>query len=293
MTIEVTPILSALFVSPWFAAAGAILASIPIIIHILNRRRFKTVRWAAMEYLLQAMRKNRRRLKFEQWVLLAARCLLILLMGMALARPLGCENSTIAALGGQRTALHVLVIDNSYSMAYEANRPDAKTHLDQAKLMAKKLIDRLSAGNEAVMVITASAPIEKDKSTDPHAATPKPTYDLQTARGAIDRIEQTAAATDLDGALQLAIRTATEEGKIPTKRLYVFTDGTRSAFEGANGKAIEALKQTGPQLAQHFGKPWVTLLGRPGQWNQTVLDVSPASNLVTTKFSSGFTTLVR
>src|SRR5436190_5113404 len=135
---SLSPMLAAWFVAPWFAVAGAALASIPIIIHILNRRRFKTIRWAAMEYLLQAMRKNRRRLKFEQWVLLAARCLLILLMGMALARPLGCENSSIAALGGQRTALHIFVIDNSYSMAYEANRPDAKTHLDQAKLMAKK-----------------------------------------------------------------------------------------------------------------------------------------------------------
>src|SRR5438445_9312293 len=100
-------ILAAFFVSPWFAVAGTILASIPIIIHILNRRRFKVVHWAAMEYLLQAMRKNRRRLKFEQWLLLVMRCLLIFLMGMALARPLGCDNTSIAGLGGQRTALHV------------------------------------------------------------------------------------------------------------------------------------------------------------------------------------------
>src|SRR6185503_4097407 len=126
-------ILAAFFVSPWFVAAGSALASIPIIIHILNRRRFKVIRWAAMEYLLQAMRKNRRRLKFEQWILLAMRCLLIFLMGLALARPLGCENNSIAALGGQRTALHVIVIDNSYSMAYESgDRSNAKTHLDQA-----------------------------------------------------------------------------------------------------------------------------------------------------------------
>src|SRR6266566_8175886 len=235
--------LASMFVSPWFAVAGAALASIPIIIHIRNRRRFKVVRWAAMEYLLQAMRKNRRRLKFEQWLLLAIRCLLIFLMGLALARPLGCEINTIAALGGQRTALHVFVIDNSYSMAYEpGGRPDAKSHLDQAKLMAKRLIDRLAAGNEEVMVITASSPIDKDKTIDPHAATPKPTYDLQSARAAIDSIEQTAAATDLDGAFQLALRTAKEENKLPTKRLYVFTDGTRSAFErsafeGDSGKA--------------------------------------------------------
>jgi hypothetical protein len=292
-------ILAAWFVAPWFAFAGAALASIPIIIHILNRRRFKTVRWAAMEYLLQAMRKNRRRLKFEQWLLLAIRCLLIFLMGLALARPLSCDSSTIAALGGQRTALHVFVIDNSYSMAYEpGGRPDAKTHLDQAKLMAKRLIDRLSAGNEEVMVITASSPIDKDKTIDPHAATPKPTYDLQSARAAIDRIEQTAAATDLDGAFQLALRTAKEESKLPTKRLYIFTDGTRSAFErsafeGDSGKAVEALKQTGPQLAQAFGKPNLFILGKPGQWNQAVLKLDPATNLVTTKFSADFVAQVK
>src|SRR4051812_21758909 len=151
-------ILAAFFVSPWFAVAGTVLASIPIIIHILNRRRFKTVRWAAMEYLLQAMRKNRRKLKFEHWLLMAMRCLLLLMMGLALARPNSCENSTGASVGGRRTALHVFVIDNSYSMAYEpGGRPDAKSHLDQAKLMAKKMIDNMQGGSEEVMIITASS----------------------------------------------------------------------------------------------------------------------------------------
>src|SRR3954465_2672159 len=140
--------LAAAFISPWFFWAGVVAVSIPIAIHLLNRRRFKTVHWAAMEYLLQAMRKNRRRLKFEQWLLLACRCLLIFLMGLALARPLGCDNPTIAALGGRRTALHVFVIDNSYSMGYEVNRPDARTHLDHAKVLARRLLDKLSAGNE-------------------------------------------------------------------------------------------------------------------------------------------------
>lgn len=287
-------ILAAWFVSPWFAVAGTVLASIPIIIHILNRRRFKTVRWAAMEYLLQAMRKNRRRLKFEHWLLMAMRCLLIFLMGLALARPLGCDNSTVAALGGQRTALHVFVIDNSYSMAYEpGGRPEAKSHLDQAKLMAKKMIDRLAAGNEEIMVITASSPIDKERATDPHAATPKPTYDLQSARAAIDRIEQTAAGTDLDGALQLAIRIAEEESKIPNKRLYIFTDGTRGAFEGDNGKAIEALKETGPQLVKHFDQRSLFALGRPGQSNQAVLSIAPMVNLVTTKYGADFSATVK
>src|SRR3954469_7713097 len=151
-------VLAAGFVTPAFVGAGLLLASIPIIIHLLNRRRFKTIDWAAMDFLLRAMRKNRRRVRFEQWLLLAVRCSVLLLLGLALARPLGCEDTSIAALAARRSGLHVIVIDNSYSMSYEADRPDAKTHLDQAKLMAKRLIDRFSTGGESVAIITAAQP---------------------------------------------------------------------------------------------------------------------------------------
>src|SRR5215210_6923019 len=89
-------ILAVGFVTWGFAVAGILTMAIPIIIHILNRRRFKTVTWAAMEFLLRAMRKNRRRLRFEQWVLLATRCLVVFLLGMALARPLACERASLA-----------------------------------------------------------------------------------------------------------------------------------------------------------------------------------------------------
>src|SRR6476661_5639941 len=114
------------FVSFPMARVAARLISIPIIIHILNRRRFKTITWAAMEFLLRAMRKNRRRLKFEQWLLLATRCLLIFLLGLALARPLGCESGALAQFG-RHTALNVFIIDNSYSLAYANSHPEAKT----------------------------------------------------------------------------------------------------------------------------------------------------------------------
>src|SRR5215213_11112263 len=89
------------FATPAFALAGLALAAIPIIIHFLNRRRFKTVPWAAMEFLLRAMRKNRRRLRFEQWILLATRCLVLVLVATALARPMGCQDTSLAALAGQ------------------------------------------------------------------------------------------------------------------------------------------------------------------------------------------------
>src|SRR5215468_5273720 len=104
-------ILATAFISPAFFAAGILLASIPIIIHILNRRRFKTVNWAAMEFLLRALRRNRRRLRFEQWLLLAVRCMVLFLLGLALARPMGCTDTTLANFAARRSGLHVIVVD--------------------------------------------------------------------------------------------------------------------------------------------------------------------------------------
>src|SRR5437762_14079700 len=64
-------------------AAGA--ASIPIIIHLLNRNRFRVVTWAAMRFLLAAQRKNTPRMRLEQFLLLAVRTLLVLLLVLAMA----------------------------------------------------------------------------------------------------------------------------------------------------------------------------------------------------------------
>ncbi|HMB95990.1 MAG TPA: BatA domain-containing protein [Tepidisphaeraceae bacterium] len=269
------------FITPAFAAAGIALASIPIIIHILNRRRFKTVDWAAMNFLLQALRKNRRRLRFEHWLLLAVRCCVLLFLGLALARPMGCDQSSLATIAAQRSGLHVLVIDNSYSMAYEADRPDAKTHLDQAKLLAKKLIDRLSAGGESVAIITAAHPAS--------AIIARPTFDLEGAKNAIDHIEQSYSDTDLLGALQKALEIGREEKAQPTKNLYLFTDSTRSAWETSQPDAFAAVGKdlAGVYRITHFN------LAKPGQWNDAILSVKPSQNLVRSQFDNDFQAMIR
>src|SRR5688572_5075979 len=267
-------ILAAGFVTPAFFFAGLALAAIPIIIHILNRRRYKTVNWAAMDFLLRAMKKNRRRLKFEQWILLATRCLLVFLVATALARPIGCKDTTLAAIAGQRSGLHVIVIDNSYSMAYEAGRPDAPTHLDRAKQLAKELIETFAAGGESVSVVVASRPAS--------AVLAAPTYDIAAARDAVDRVQQSFGATDLLGALRLAGEIGQKEKNPGEKRLYVISDATRSAWETSEADAI---RQLAPQLAQTFRITHFNL-GRRDQWNQAVLAVRPGGNLVTNALSS-------
>ncbi len=270
------------FLSPAFAVAGLICAGLPILIHILNRRRYRTIDWAAMEFLLRALRKNRKRLRFEQLLLLATRCLVLAMLGFALARPLSCANSSLAGVG-QTSALHVFIIDNSYSMAYEADRPDAKTHFEHAKHLAEQMIDRLSAGGESVAVITASRPAA--------AILERPTYDLQEARSIIERIPQSYGGTDLSEAIRLAIDIGHENARQTNKNLYLFTDATRSAWQTP---ASAGLKAQGAELANLFHITLFNLSQGP-QWNQAVLDVHPAANLVTVKnnFGSDFIATVR
>src|SRR5713101_6730815 len=98
------------FLNPIFFWVGVGAISAPIIIHLINRMRYRRIRWAAMEFLLKSQKKNRRRLIIEQLILLLLRILLVLLAAFLVARYV---MSATAAGGG---TTHVLVIDNTPSM---------------------------------------------------------------------------------------------------------------------------------------------------------------------------------
>ena len=76
-----------MLLNPAMAWIGAGAVSVPIIIHLLNKRKFEHVVWAAMRFLRISVEQNQRRLRVEDLILLALRCLLLFLLGLALARP--------------------------------------------------------------------------------------------------------------------------------------------------------------------------------------------------------------
>jgi Mg-chelatase subunit ChlD len=259
------------FLAPSLLALGIALTAIPIVIHFLNRRRYKTVQWAAMSYLLAAMKSNRRRLRFESLLLLLARCAVLALLGLAIARPLGCSDSKWAALAGRQAGLHILVIDDSYSMAYEAGRPDAPTQLDQARRVAKQVIARLESGTHEVAVIRAGAPAR---------VLVRPTPDLDAAADAIDRIEQSFVGTDVAGAFRAAAELAEADKSSVNKTLHLITDCTNSAM---------TLDPKLPETAQAMAarcRLMVYNLGLSTQWNQSVVGLSATDALVRVGFGS-------
>src|SRR5881397_3453141 len=95
-----------LFLNPWSMVAGGALISSPIIIHLINRMRFKRVRWAAMEFLLKAQKKQQRKLIIMQLLLLLLRILLVLLAALLVAQ------LTFRAFGmqGPSNTAHVIIL---------------------------------------------------------------------------------------------------------------------------------------------------------------------------------------
>jgi hypothetical protein len=100
------------FANPANMALGGLLISSPILIHLINRMRYKRLRWAAMEFLLKSQKRNRRRLIIEQLILLLLRILLVLLAGLLLARFLGASGFGV----GSHNTVHLILLDDRLSM---------------------------------------------------------------------------------------------------------------------------------------------------------------------------------
>lgn len=106
----------AALVTPVLLYAGLAAAAIPLLIHLLNRRRFQRLRWSAMQFLLEAQRRNRRRVRMEEWILLALRCLAVFLIGAMLARWFSSSQSLWAMVGAGARTERIILLDDSYSM---------------------------------------------------------------------------------------------------------------------------------------------------------------------------------
>ncbi len=144
------------FVTPVLFWGGAAAMAAPVIIHLLARRRFQRVRWAAMDFLIQAERRNRRRVRLEELILLALRCLAVLLVALVVSRPFIRPTGVAAILGGTDRTERIFVIDDSFSMGYVSAQQSA---FERARASAINLLTRLRehAPSDTVTVLRTSA----------------------------------------------------------------------------------------------------------------------------------------
>ncbi len=179
------------FLHPILAAVGIAAVSIPIIIHLLMRRRRRPVMWGAMRFLLEAYKEHRRRLKLEQLLLLLARCLVIALIGLGLARPMLGGGSI---LGGRGPLELYLLIDNSLTgSAVGAETPPA---LERHKAEALALLDQLDgAAGDRAGLIALGGPAQ--------ALVAAASADVSAVKGLVSGLTATDSAADVSGGLSV------------------------------------------------------------------------------------------
>ncbi|NDE97638.1 MAG: VWA domain-containing protein, partial [Verrucomicrobia bacterium] len=228
------------FLNPFMLfGAGAI--AVPIIIHLLNRRRFQRVVWAAMRFVKVSTEKNQRRMLVEDMILLAIRCLMLALLALAVARP--AMRSTTHNVFGQSKVTAVIVLDNSASMGVSDG---VQTRFDKARKVAEQAVDALPSGSAAAVILASDIAKEVIK---------EPTHDLNLARKAVREAPLSDRATDLFPSIEKALETLKGRSAI-RKEIYVITDGQLAGWRqlGNIQKTLKSAKeQTGEQqVASHL-----------------------------------------
>jgi hypothetical protein len=193
-----------------FAVAGAVAALGPVLIHLLNRRRFRTSPWAAMDLLREAALRTRRLLQWRDVVLMALRTACVLLFGFALARPYFSQSGR--AIDPRQPVHAVLIVDNSLSMAYGEL---GGTLLDQARARAAEFLDRLPGGSRMSIVPLCGSlePID-----------PEPFRSVADARDALARITVMDKTATIIDAVSLAREACDRAPHLAAKRIVFLGD---------------------------------------------------------------------
>ncbi len=252
------------FIAPALAWAGLALVAIPVGIHLLSRWRRKPEPWGAMRFLVEAYRKQKRRMHFEQWLLLLLRCLIVLLLGLALARPLlvGTLGQWLGALDSQGRVVNVVIDD---AMSTRATDGPGVTRFDRLIDKAVAVIDSLEAGDRAT-IWRAGRPAG--------AVIAEPTADRAVLRAALKQMRPGYSRPDLPAALKLISDRMDDGQAVPDRSVTVLLgDFTRSA------RYIEQAFDLGSQVG---GSSGTLIVSRPlsGLDNIQVLSVKPRRRVV-------------
>ncbi len=135
------------FLFPTLVTIGLPLVGVPILIHLINLRRQQRIRWAAMQFLLESQRRNRRWIMLKQLLLLATRMAVIVLLVLMLAH-LMLRNEWLSLLG-RGTTHHLVLLDDSYSMS---DRWDDVSAFGEAKRAVQAIVDQAHSQSDTQLV---------------------------------------------------------------------------------------------------------------------------------------------
>lgn len=210
------------FVTPLFLVAGGALLALPIVLHLIMRRKPRRLEFPALRFIQQKHSTNQRRLRLRHLLLLLLRMAILGLFAMALARPsvkfsgpIGSQQEPVAA---------TLVFDTSMRMGYIHEN---QTRLEVARQWGDWLLGELPENSEIAVI-------------DTRGGTAGFLVDASLARNRVQRLSPAPGGQPLTAALQTAAGLLAES-KLQRREIYVFTDLAQVSWptEGAPRLAEE------------------------------------------------------
>lgn len=204
--------------------------ALPVLVHLLSRKKFDVVQWGAMQFL-ELQRRTRRRIRLEELLLLAVRMGLIALLAFAFARPWG-SGGFLSRFSTENRDV-VFVIDGSYSMGWEGK---AATPHAEAIQFGHRFLEELRSG-DTVMLLDARDQVRP--------VIESPTHDFDRVREAFDKLPAPAGGADLAGAIAHAVQLLGRTTNL-RREVIMLTDGQArgwSADDELRWTRVDDLKQ--------------------------------------------------
>ena len=136
------------FLNPLLLVA-ALGIGLPIIAHLLNRVQVRRTEWAAMQFLNRSVRVRSRQIRLRDLLLLILRCLALLLLVFALARP-AWYGDAAAWIPGEKRAGVVIALDSSFSMQHGEK---GSSRFDRAMKQVAAISGKIKAGDPVSLVL--------------------------------------------------------------------------------------------------------------------------------------------
>ena len=185
---------------------------VPVLVHLIHKHQKEALRFPSLMFIQRIPYKDVRRQQLRHKFLFALRCLALLLIAIAFARPFFQQSAQAAVLddGGREV---VILVDQSHSMQYG-------DHWDRAVEQAHAAVDALGPTDRGTVVFFAERAQAVGQSTT----------DIAALKAAIDAAEPTAGATRFGPALQLAGRVLSESEQ-PDLEVVLISDFQRSGWD--------------------------------------------------------------
>jgi hypothetical protein len=195
---------------------GLAAAAIPVILHLLNRRKLRIVEFSSLRFLRELQHTSLRRLKLRQWLLLLLRTLLIVALVLAFARPV-IRGNLARFVGSRARNSMVFVMDDSPSMTVRTERGRM---FDRAREAAGRIL-QLAEQDDRVAILPLSALA---------TGVSLPGYEEpRAARPLLQHLEPSQVARHFREVLP-PLRTLVEASRDANREVFLFTDAQASQY---------------------------------------------------------------